>query len=165
MYPNARGSDRAWWGKTIGFLGDRTSYSPAPQLVELKEKAPWLWDTHTLCNDLTTMEMYYANPENGDQFWVLGPEEPKVNITAPRMLALPPNCVVFCAEDQRTPWELAQYVQGLLAKGFLQATAYSIVLDWCCMAAQPEVSANNMATSSLLASPITPIIASPALHK
>jgi hypothetical protein len=52
-YPNVPGSDPTWKGKTIGFLGDHTLYLPAPQMVELKEKAPWAWESCLVCNDLT----------------------------------------------------------------------------------------------------------------
>jgi hypothetical protein len=65
-YPNAPGSDPAWKGKTIGFLGDRTNYSPAPQMVELKEKAPWVWENKLVCTDLTELDMFYAVPRNSN---------------------------------------------------------------------------------------------------
>jgi hypothetical protein len=63
-YPNAPGNDLAWKGKMIGFVGDRMSYAPAPQMVELKEKALWAWNSHTVCNDLTKMDSFYACPDN-----------------------------------------------------------------------------------------------------
>jgi hypothetical protein len=47
----------------------------------------------------------------------------------------------------------------------LDAQKYSLLLDWCCMATQPEPSTGETQRSSLLVSPITPIFGSPALHK
>jgi hypothetical protein len=72
-YPNALGSDPAWKGKTIGFLGDRTSYSLALQMVELKEKAPWAWENRLVVNDLTVLDQFYMVPGNANTLWTLDP--------------------------------------------------------------------------------------------
>lgn len=165
VYPNAPGSDPAWKGKTIGFLGDRTRYSPAPQMIELKEKAPWAWETKQICNDVTVMEGFYANPGNSDKLWTPEGTEPRMAVTVPRMLALPPDCVAYCAEAPRTPFELAQHVQTVLGSTHLDAAKFALTLDWCCMAAQPEGGTSEATRSSLLAFPINPIIGSIALHK
>jgi hypothetical protein len=55
--------------------------------------------------------------------------------TAPRMLALPPDCVSYCATEEQTPHDLAKYIQGILGAGQLDESKYSLLLDWCCMAA------------------------------
>lgn len=98
VYPNAPGSDPAWKGKTIGFLRDQTSYSPAPQMIELKGKAPWAWDTKNICNDLTEMDAFYSSPDKADKLWTPDVTAPRMAVTVPRMLALPPDCVAYCAK-------------------------------------------------------------------
>jgi hypothetical protein len=165
VYPNAPGSDPAWKGKTIGFLGDRTRYSPAPQMIELKEKAPWAWETKQICNDVTVMDSFYANPGNSEKLWTPDGTAPRMAVTVPRMLALPPDCVAYCAEAPRTPFELATHVQKVLGSTLLDAAKFTLILDWCCMAAQPEGGTSEAARSSLLAFPVNPIIGSMALHK
>jgi hypothetical protein len=164
-YPNAPGSDPAWKGKTIGFLGDRTSYSPAPQMVELKEKAPWMWETRLIVNDLTALDHFYAIPGNAEKLWTPEATLPRVNVAAPRMLALPPDCVAFCATEPRMPHALATHIQKLLGDGKLDETKYTLMLDWCCMAAQAEPAAGDTQHSSIVAFPVSPIIGSRALHK
>lgn len=85
MYPNAPGNDPAWKGKTIWFLGDCTSYSPAPQMIKLKEKAPWMWGTHSICTDLTEVDVFYANDKNADKSGLLG-------LTPQRLMLLCQEC-------------------------------------------------------------------------
>jgi hypothetical protein len=77
------------------------------------------------------------------------------------MLALPPDCAVFCATARRTPAELYQYVTKLLEMSVLEPSAFELVLDWCCVAAQPGTGTN--ATSSLL-SFVTPAIMGASEH-
>ena len=164
-YPNAPGSDPAWKGKTIGFLGDRTSYSPASQMVELKEKAPWTWENRLVVNDLTELVHFYVVSGNSDKLWTPEPTLARMNISAPQMLALPPDCVAFCAKEPRTPYALAMHIQSLLGAGHLDANKYTLMLDWCCMAAQAKPATGDTQKSSIMAFPITPIIGLVALHK
>jgi hypothetical protein len=165
VYPNAPGSDPAWKGKTIGFLGDRTSYSPAPQMIELKEKSPWAWETKNICNDLTEMDAFYLSPDKADKLWTPDMTAPRMAVTVPRMLAVPPDCVAYCAKAPRTPFDLATYVQYMLGRTQLDATKFTLVLDWCCMAAQPEGGTGDAVRSSLIAFTLTPIIGLVTLHK
>lgn len=61
-----------------------------------------------ICNDRMVMNSYYVNKTNADKFWELGADEPKTLVTVSRMLVLPPDCVVFCALEKKTPqypWE------------------------------------------------------------
>lgn len=164
-YPNAPGSDPAWKGKTIGFLGDRTSYSPTPQMVELKEKAPWAWESRLVVNDLTELDQFYVVPGNSNVLWTPDPTVARMTVTAPRMLALPPDCVVFCAKEPRTPYGLATHIQSTLGAGNLDANKYALMLDWCVMAAQAEPATGDGPKSSLMSFPVTPVIGSVALHK
>lgn len=164
-YPNAPGSDPAWKGKTIGFLGDRTSYSPAPQMIELKEKAPWAWETKNICNDLTELDAFYGNASNAEKLWTPDATAPRMAVTVPRMLALPPDCVAYCAKEPRTPFDLAKYVQSVLGRTQLDGAKFTLLLDWCCMAAQPEVGVGDAVRSSQIAFTLTPIIGTVALQK
>lgn len=116
------------------------------------------WDMHIISNKLTV----YANPDNDIKFWTIGPDIPMVEVNSPWMLAL--HCVVFCATTQCTPWDLALYAQGLLGKGHLNATTYSLILDRCGMEVHPEARAGDNTKMSLLAFLIVSIIGSPALH-
>ena len=75
-------------------------------MIKLKEMAPWMWDTHSICTNPTEMDMFYANSENANKLRAVGHDTPRTNVMAPRMLALPPDCVIFCAN--------AQYPQKIL---------------------------------------------------
>ena len=134
-------------------------------MVELKDRAPWVWETRTICNNITELDSFYAVPENFNKLWMPSSVAPRISVTVPRMLAQPLLCVVFCAQDQRTPYELAIHIQGLLGKGHLDPTKYEVMLDWCCMAAHPAGGTGDTARTSLLAFPIMSIIGSTALHK
>ena len=134
-------------------------------MVELKEKAPWMWESRLVVNDLTELDHFYAVPGNAEKLWTPEPTLARMTVTAPRMLALPPDCVAFCAKEQRTPYDLATYVQHLLGMGHLDVTKYSLMLDWCCMVAQAEPTTGDTQKSSMVAFPVTAIIGSMALHK
>lgn len=147
VYPNIPGADPAWKGKAVGFLGDRTTFA-VPQMVELGKNIAWAWDDPPICTDPEAMQAFYASPGNKEKFWIPPGEAPRVRTVCPRMLALPPDCVAFCAEERRTPIQLFAHVTNSLTRSGIDPRHYSLVLDWCCMAAQPGTGAN--ATSSLL---------------
>jgi hypothetical protein len=148
IYPNVPGADRDWCGKCIGFLGDRTKFA-TPQLVELGKTTAWGWEEHVVCVDDTAMAMFYAAPDNAGQWWTPEPTARTEKVACPRMLALPPDCVVFCAQARRTPAELLGHVTQKIQMAAMDPRDFQLVLDWCCMAAQPGTGTN--AASSMLA--------------
>lgn len=118
-----------------------------------------------MCNDLTEMDMFYVVPGNSRKLWTPEPTTNRTTVVAPRLLALPPDCVSFCAVEQRTPYELAKHIQGILGASKLEESKYAVMLDWCCMAAQADPLAGDAVKSSQLAFSVTPIIGSQTLHK
>lgn len=147
IYPNIPRANPCWKGKIIGFLGDRTRFT-TPQLIKLGKTAAWTWEDLMACMDTVAMSAYYGVSANRECLWQPGAAAPKAKITCPRMLALPPDCMVFCAKERRTPAELFTYVTQVLESVEVDPRHYTLVLDWCCVASQPGIGAN--ANSSLL---------------
>jgi hypothetical protein len=97
VYPNIPGADPSWKGKIIGFLGDKTDFA-VPQMIELGKNVAWAWDDPMVVGDAGALSDFYHNPENREKLWGAGPEMPRRRIICPRMVALPPDCVAFCAQ-------------------------------------------------------------------
>ena len=83
-------------------------------MVELGKNVAWAWDDIPICKDLEAMKTFYAIPANTEKFWVPPGEAPRVRTVCPRMLALPPDCVAFCAEARRTPMQLLTHITDTL---------------------------------------------------
>jgi hypothetical protein len=56
-YPKVPGADSNWEGKSIGFLGDHTTYA-TPQMVELGKNTTWGWDDSMRPTDLSIMDEF-----------------------------------------------------------------------------------------------------------
>jgi hypothetical protein len=146
-YPRVPGADPDWQGKSLGFLGDRTRYAN-PQMIELGCTTAWGWEDQQVSRDGIALLAYYRDAANRDRFWMPAPEAPRHRTVCPRMLALPPDCAVYCAAARHTPGDLYTYVSQLLSSSELDPGTFKLILDWCCMAAQPGSGTNS--TSSLL---------------
>lgn len=147
VYPNIPGADQAWKGKAVGFLGDKTRFAN-PQMIELGKTVAWAWDDPAICRDTTAMKAHYDRPANKEKFWAPPGDAVRVRTVCPRMLALPPDCVAFCAEERRTPAQLLGHITNTLEASGIDPCHYELALDWCCMAAHAGTGAN--ATSSIL---------------
>jgi hypothetical protein len=101
----------------------------------VKRKAPWIWENKLVCTNLTELDMFYAVLGHSKQLWSPDPTTNQTMTTVPCMLAFPPDCVSYCATEERTPHDLATYIQGILGASQLDESKYSLMLDWCCMAA------------------------------
>lgn len=131
----------------VGFLGDKTAFA-APQIVELGKNVAWAWDDPPICKDVEAMKAFYTIPDNGGKFWVPPDNAPRVRTVCPRMLALPPDCVAFCAETRRPPIQLFTYITDTLRHSRIDPRHYDLAIDWCCMAAHPGMGVNT--SSSIL---------------
>ncbi len=135
----ARGASGPLRGKDIGFVGDRSPFStPAP--IILQPEKPWKWITKQIVTEPTTFEYFYANPANTGKFFTATAGATLTRVTAPRLLLLPGNLVQYCAEAQRTPWDLHQHVTAMVSAPGAghDFQHYQLVLDWCCMALTSE---------------------------
>ena len=65
-------------------------------------------------------------------------EEPRVWTVCPYMLALPLDCVAFCAEARRTLAQLCDHITDTLSWSGIDPRHYDLAMDWCCMATQPS---------------------------
>ena len=83
-------------------------------MVELGKNTAWGWEELMLPTDCLTMETFYGTEENQMMFWTPDPTVPWVSRACPQMLALPPECVCFCAKERRTPAELRCHAVTLL---------------------------------------------------
>lgn len=161
IYPRVPGADPDWQGKSVGFLGDRTKFAN-PQMVELGRTTAWGWEDQQVSRDGIAMTAYYGDTANRERFWTPAPDAPRQRTVCPRMLALPPDCAVYCATARRTPGELYAYVTRLLSSSTeLEPGAFELILDWCCMAAQPGSGTNS---GSSLLSFVTPAIMGTSEH-
>jgi hypothetical protein len=147
VYPKIPGADPDWQGKSIGFLGDRTQFA-SPHMVELGKTTAWGWEEIMLPTDSYPMERFYDAVENRLKFWMPEATAPHTRRACPRMLALPPECVSFCAEERRTPAELWSEVQNIIRTRGVDPAPFDLLLDWCSMASLAGTGTNS--TSSVL---------------
>jgi hypothetical protein len=152
IYPNIPGADPSWKGKIIGFLGDRTRYA-SPQLVELSKNVAWAWDDPLVSRDSEAMLAHQRATAASPAFWTPAVNAPRTRAVVPRMLALPPDCVTFCAEARRTPAELFQYITESLTISELDPRHYALVLDWCTAAAHAGTGPNASSSTVSFAMP------------
>jgi hypothetical protein len=157
VYPNIPGADPAWKGKAVGFLGDKTKLV-VPQMIELGKTVAWAWDDLAICKDSTAMAAFYELPENKDKLWTPPGDAPRVRTACPRMLALLPDCMAFCAEVRRTPAQLLGHITDILCGAGIDPHHYELALDWCCVVAHPGTGANS--TSSVLSFAMPAILGS-----
>ena len=140
--PELRGSDFA-------FIGDRVGMRN-PAAVLLQPDQPWKWDVKKAVLDSGRLELFYANPENAAKLWKpADAAAAEQNASVPRLLALPPPLIRFCAEGKRTPFAMHQHViQLVTSQGhdeLLQKC--QLILDWCMVASHYDTSP----TTSILA--------------
>ena len=132
--PELRGSDFA-------FIGDRVG-TRNPAAVLLQPDHPWKWDVKKAVLDSGRLEQYYANPDNATKLWKPADTAAEQNAHVPRMLALPPPLIQYCAEGKRTPFALHQYVVQLVTtqgnNELLQKC--QLILDWCMVASHYDTS-------------------------
>lgn len=143
-----RGGDTDLRGKDFAFIGDRTGHRN-PAAVLLPPEQPWKWLTKSAVLDVGGMELFYANPANARILWKPDVMAGEQNITVPRMLALPPQVIAFCTEEQRTPFALHQFVAeyALRTGGDDRLHKCKLLLDWCLVASHQDASP----TTSVLA--------------
>jgi hypothetical protein len=142
---HARGASGPLKGKDIGFVGDRTGFSsPAP--IVLQPEKPWKWITTKSVTELAVLDTFYANPNNTGRFFTPPPTATLDRITIPRILMLPVNLLHFCAEQSRTPLELAHEVARIMTvltpdpdtPGAFTLHDYDLIHNWCCAALHLE---------------------------
>lgn len=131
----------------FGFVGDRTGLR-LPTPVVLEEKM-WKWVSKKMGLDVPPLEQYYANPSHARLLYnddASGGEQ----TTVPRMVYLPPPFLAYCLEDQRTPFELHQFVAKYATRDNSDITIKhcELLMDWCFLAAH-RVAASSPTTSTL----------------
>jgi hypothetical protein len=141
----------------VGFLGDKTKFAN-PQMIELGKMVAWAWDDPAVCKDSVAMAAFFELHENREKLWTPPVDAPRVRTVCPRMLALPPDCVAFCAEARRTPAQLMHHISSTLESSGINPCHYELALDWCCVAAHPGTGVN--ANSSVLSFAMPAILGS-----
>jgi len=134
----ARGAIGPLKGKDIGFVGDRTEFStPAP--IVLQPVKPWKWLTlKTVISDVA-VELFYANPNNANKFFIPSQTDTIDKITVPLLIMLPSSLLQFCAAQPRTPLDLLRQVTKLMmimipspdTPGAFVLPDFDLVLNWC----------------------------------
>lgn len=142
------GADVELRGKDFAFIGDRKG-NREPMPVVLNPDLPWKWITKRIVADSGPYEEFYAVPANKRKLWQPPDRAGIVDVTLPRILALPPPFVTFCTEAQRTPFELHQFVSTYASNTGDATTidACSLIRDWCLLASHPD----GQAMTSVLA--------------
>ena len=143
-----RGGTSDLHNQDFGFIGDRTDFR-IPTPVMLDDKL-WKWEKKTLGLDVPPLEGFYAKPGNEKLLYhddASGGERTVV----PRMVYLPPPFLAFCLEEQRTPFQLHQFVASYATRDGLEVTIKQCepFMDWCFMASHRT--AAGTPTTSMLA--------------
>ena len=94
----------------------------SPQLVDLGKNTAWAWEEQLIPTDTLPMVMFYQIEANRTKFWTPEANMPTARHVCPRMLALPPDCVLFCVTQRRTPAELLNHIVDTL--GCLTSTQF-----------------------------------------
>lgn len=136
--------DEHYRGKDIAFVGDRT-HTCVPTPVQLAPEQPWKWITKKMSLDPAPLELFYAVPENANKLYHPVDRTGEYNVTLPRLLALPPPLVCFCAQKQCTPFQLYQHVVSIATDPQATVTMANcgLLIDWCIMAAHHDTVAHT----------------------
>ena len=146
-----RGGDSELHGKDFGFVGDRT-HLRVPSAVVVDESM-WKWLAKQLGLDVPPIQEFYKNPANAKRLYhdtASGGSDTNV----PRMAYLPPPFLAFCVEQQRTPFELHEFITKWTTQpnSEVAATDCTTLMDWCLVATQTSKAAAP--TTSILAIPL-----------
>lgn len=144
---SVRGGDSDLHGRDFGFVGDRTNLRiPSPVVVD---DSLWKWMTKTIGMDVPPLQAYYANPANARKLYY-DTASGGSDTTIPRMLYLPPPFLAFCLEEQRTPFELHEFIARYATREQSEITvqACTVAMDWC-IAATQAAKASALSTSIL----------------
>ena len=151
-YPKIPGADPEWQGKSIGFLGDRTQFA-SPQMVDLGKITAWAWEEQLIPMDTLPMETFYQDEVNRLKFWTPEANVPTIQCVCLHTLALPPDCVAFCATQRHTPAELLNHIGEMVSSMDIDPIHFNLMIDWCCMAAMLGTGVNGTSSDLSFALP------------
>lgn len=143
-----RGGSSDLHNMDFGFIGDRTDFK-LPTPVTLDEKI-WKWEKKTMGLDVPPLEDYYAKPGNA-KFLYHDDASGGEKTVVPQIIYLPPPFLVYCLEEQRTPFQLHQFATTYATRDGSEVTikACELLTDWCFMASHRT--AIGAPTTSMLA--------------
>ena len=135
------GGDQELRGSDFAFIGDRIGFRQ-PAAILLGPDQPWKWDTKRAVMDVGRLEYFYANPDNSGKLWKPTDTAAEQDARVPRLLALPPPFLRFCADTKRTPFELHQFVASYAMDhgGDPVLEQCRLILDWCIVASHCDTS-------------------------
>ena len=99
------------------------------------------------------MVAFYQTEVNRIKFWTPEANMPTARHVCPHMLALPPDCFLFCATQRRTPAELLNHIIDTLGSSDIDPIYFELMMDWYCMAAMLGTGTNSTGSSLLFALP------------
>ena len=139
--------DMHYRGKDIGFVGDRTDIR-VPTPIVLAPEQPWKWLTKRITLDIGPLDLFYADPENATKFYHPPDRATDNPCVSPRLLAIPPHLVQFCATEPTTPYQFHNHITAFVSAEGSPVTLEQCrcVLQWCIMAAHHDT---NPASSML----------------
>ena len=140
-----RGGDSDCHNKDFGYVGDRTSLR-TPTAVVLDDKI-WKWVGKKVGLDIGPLEQFYTNPVKAKVLYE-PPDESAITTSVPRMVYLPPPFATYCAEQQRTPFQLHQFIAQYATKDGSPTDMgkCNMLLNWCIVASH-----RSAPTTSVLA--------------
>ena len=141
-----RGGDSDCHNKDFGYVGDRSSLH-TPTAVVLDDKT-WKWVVKKVGLDIGPLEQFYASPDKARVLYE-PPDDSGVNTTVPRIVYLPPPFAAYCAEQQRTPFQLHQFIAQYATKdgSTTDMGKCNMLLNWCVVASHRH----SAPTTSVLA--------------
>ena len=129
-------------GKFIGFVGDRTEQSDLVPILFPQNKT-WEWKQAEISMDGEEMIAHYTgHPDKWGKLWTPGALSETEVVKVPRLLHIPLALVAILKEKggQSTPGDVLQ----LVLKHFGTENHWTLVKQWCMMAAQADTHGKSL---------------------
>jgi hypothetical protein len=149
---SADGGEDEIQGQVFGFLGDRTTGIIRPIPTGVPDKL-WKWLPRKVILDTAPLETFYSVPANAKKLYHPISRTGEQTVAFPRVILLPPELIMFCAEDLRTPFAVHQKTVELANNVNSEITLENshLLRDWCIAAshddATPAVHASSIMDS------------------
>ncbi len=144
-------------GVLIGFVGDRDCFGGTPEAVTLPANNSWQWKKVKKDFEEATFSTFYGDVTNKDKLRTEGSDKSSfTEMLLPRLIHLPGEIGVYAAEQQRTVFEVHQFVKTVEAKygGTITEADTALIKNYCIAASFDD----GNGTDSILSLKVGPAV-------